>query len=170
MHTNLKRIRSQNKMPQKLIVHYEDNDTVTINLGDGNVVHCLSIDDALAELAEQYNGWFKLTTKEKKEEQMKEVFAINMTGRAKANGWMEQDDLGDPVARLDDLTVAKGKRGVGVGRRIVEEFEQWSIDQYAKYMVIEAKRNSIPFWEKMGFDVDDQGSEISTGTKKCPII
>lgn len=75
----------------------------------------------------------------------------------------EEDDEGDLIVRIDYIGVPKDKRFGGLGRIEVNNIINWANKINAKYIVIESERMAIPFWKKMGFDIDDQGSEVSTG-------
>jgi len=85
---------------------------------------------------------------------------------AKVDLWIEEDDFGEPVTRIDSIKVPKSKRYKGEGKREVENIIKWSLEQGSKEIVIESERDAIPFWKKMGFDINDQGNEVSTGTLK----
>jgi hypothetical protein len=85
---------------------------------------------------------------------------------AKVDLWIEEDDFGEPVTRIDSIKVPKSKRYKGEGKREVENIIKWSLEQGSKEIVIESERDAIPFWKKMGFDIHDQGNEVSTGTLK----
>ena len=85
---------------------------------------------------------------------------------AKVDLWIEEDDFGEPVTRIDSIKVPKLKRYKGEGKREVENIIKWSLEQGSKEIVIESERDAISFWKKMGFDINDQGNEVSTGILK----
>lgn len=76
-----------------------------------------------------------------------------------------EDDMSDDdiAVRIDWISIPKKDRFKGLGRIEVNNIINWAKRIGAKYIVIESKRSAIDFWEKMGFDIDDQGSDISTG-------
>ena len=43
------------------------------------------------------------------------------------------------------------------------KIKEWGRENGAVRIVIESKRDAIPFWKRMGFQIYDQGSELSTG-------
>jgi GNAT superfamily N-acetyltransferase len=81
----------------------------------------------------------------------------------KVNVFIEKNDCGDLIIRIDDIRVPKKDRGNGMGRMEVENIIKWAKSNGINEIVLESKRDAIPFWEKMGFDIDDQGSRVSTG-------
>jgi hypothetical protein len=81
----------------------------------------------------------------------------------KINVFTEEDDVGELIVRIDYIEVPRTKRFSGIGKSEVNNIIDWANSIGAKYIVIEAERNAIPFWKKMGFDIHDQGSEVSTG-------
>jgi hypothetical protein len=81
----------------------------------------------------------------------------------KINVFTEEDDDGELIVRIDYIEVPRTKRFSGIGKSEVNNIIDWANSIGAKYIVIEAERNAIPFWKKMGFDIHDQGSEVSTG-------
>jgi hypothetical protein len=85
---------------------------------------------------------------------------------AKVDLWIEEDDFGELVTRIDSIKVPKLKRYKGEGKKEVENIIKWSLEQGSKEIVIESERDAIPFWKKMGFDINDQGNEVSTGILK----
>lgn len=83
------------------------------------------------------------------------------------NAWLEIDDLeNDLILRIDYIEVPFKKRKSGLGRIEVNKIIEWAKENGAKRIIIESERDAIPFWEKLGFDINDQGSEISTGILK----
>jgi len=81
----------------------------------------------------------------------------------KLDVFTEEGDEGELVVRIDSIIVPKSKRFGGIGRTEVENIIRWAREIGAEYIVLESERPAIPFWQKMGFDIDDQGSSISTG-------
>ena len=79
---------------------------------------------------------------------------------------MEFDDEGDIIARIDNITIPKANRLRGFGTIEVKNIIEWAKSKGVKGIVIESFRSAIPFWKKMGFDVWDQGSKVSTGFLK----
>lgn len=87
------------------------------------------------------------------------------------NAWIEEDENHfDPesddlakVCRIDWITVPKKLRGTGIGGDEVRRIIQWAKDNNCDYIVIESERRAIDFWERMGFEIDDQNSDPSTG-------
>ena len=88
---------------------------------------------------------------------------IQLDKTIKLNVFTEEDDEGELVVRIDSIVVPKSKRFGGVGRLEVENIIKWSISIGAKYIILESERPAIPFWKKMGFDINDQNSSVSTG-------
>ena len=82
----------------------------------------------------------------------------------KVDAFTEEDDYGDMVVRIDYIEVPKMDRFKGEGKKEVESIIEWAKSIGAYNIVIESKRDAMPFWERMGFDIDDQGSKVSTGT------
>jgi GNAT superfamily N-acetyltransferase len=82
---------------------------------------------------------------------------------AKCDVYTEFDDEGDTIVRIDSIKIAKINRHKGLGTLEVKSIIEWAKSNGAKGIVIESFRKAIPFWEKMGFDVCDQGSKVSTG-------
>ena len=72
----------------------------------------------------------------------------------------EENGLG---VRIDSIIVPKKFRYSGIGRTEVENIIRWAKEIDANYLIIESDRPAIEFWKKMGFDIHDQGSELSTG-------
>ncbi len=88
------------------------------------------------------------------------------TEKAKVDAWIEHADDGDVIneleARIDDIKIAKNMRGYGLGKKIVDDIKIWAMKNCAKRIVLESTRNAMGFWKRMGFDIYDQGSSIST--------
>lgn len=77
-----------------------------------------------------------------------------------------ETEIGDEfekVVRIDDIKIPLSKRLQGLGKKEVDNVKNWASKNNADLIAIEAKRESIPFWEKQGFEILDQGAEISTG-------
>ena len=97
-----------------------------------------------------------------KDEQIEQLKYTPIT-LAKCNVFTELNDEGDIIVRIDSIQIAKVNRHKGLGTLEVKSIIEWAKSNGAKGIVIESFRNAIPFWEKMGFDVWDQGSKVSTG-------
>jgi len=79
------------------------------------------------------------------------------------NAFSEPDDEGNLTVRIDSLIVPTYQRHKNFGRHEVERIISWAREIKAKYIVIESLREVIGFWKKMGFEIDDQGEDVSTG-------
>lgn len=80
------------------------------------------------------------------------------------NAFSEHDDEGNIVVRIDSLIVPPYLRYKNFGRNEVRKIIDWAKGIKAKYIVIESLHEVIGFWKKMGFDIDEQGEDVSTGT------
>jgi len=86
---------------------------------------------------------------------------------ARVDVWLEEDDdTGDTIVRIDSIEVPKSKRGKGEGTKEVANIIKWGKKNGATSIVVESERKAIPFWKKLGFNIFDQGSEVSTGVLK----
>ena len=83
---------------------------------------------------------------------------------AKVEVWLEKNDEGEVVTRIDHIEIPESKRFAGEGTKEIKNIMAWSKKNGSVQIVIEAERDAIPFWKKIGFDITDQGSRVSTGT------
>ena len=96
----------------------------------------------------------------------------NPTTEAKVDAFSETDDIGYPDShlglqvRIDNIVVPKSKRSKGIGTKEFNSIVKWAKSIGAEQIIIESERDAIPFWEKMGFEINDQGSDVSTGIYK----
>ncbi len=72
-------------------------------------------------------------------------------------------DPSERILYLDWLWVKPAMRLIGQGRRVYSELEDWAKKHKAQEVVIEAHREAIPFWEKMGFEVNDDSADRTDG-------
>ena len=88
--------------------------------------------------------------------------------QAKVNAFTEFDEDKDGneilVVRIDSIVVPKKLRGKGIGKREFYNILKWAKSKGATMIILESERNAISFWKHLGFDVLDQGSEVSTAT------
>jgi GNAT superfamily N-acetyltransferase len=88
--------------------------------------------------------------------------------QAKVNAFTEFDEDKDGneilVVRIDSIVVPKKLRGMGIGKREFYNILEWAKSKGATMIILESERDAISFWEHLGFDVLDQGSEVSTAT------
>jgi hypothetical protein len=95
------------------------------------------------------------------------VFSEGLTYTPKSNvtidAFSEFDDEGVPQVRIDNMEVPKRDRMKGKGRAEFSEVEAWAREIGAERIIIESERDAIPFWKAIGFDIDNQGGEVSTG-------
>lgn len=90
------------------------------------------------------------------------------------SAWIEEDenhfnpeaDEYAKVARIDWITVPKKLRGTGIAGDEVRRIIDWAGDNDCDYLVIESERRANDFWEHMGFELDYQGSDPTTGYYK----
>ncbi len=57
---------------------------------------------------------------------------------------------GGPTAWVDELLVIESLRGTGIGRQLVDAFEQWAKDRQS-VLVSLATRGAAAFYEKRGY-------------------
>jgi GNAT superfamily N-acetyltransferase len=88
--------------------------------------------------------------------------------QAKVNAFTEFDEDKDGneilVVRIDSIVVPKKLRGMGIGKKEFYNILEWAKSRGASMIILESERDAISFWEHLGFDVLDQGSEVSTAT------
>ena len=88
--------------------------------------------------------------------------------QAKVNAFTEFDEDKDGneilVVRIDSIVVPKKLRGLGIGKKEFYNILEWAKRKGATMIILESERSAISFWEHLGFDVLDQGSEVSTAT------
>ena len=90
---------------------------------------------------------------------------------AKTKVVLEIEDLGNIKnnyiglqVRIESIIVNRKDRGKGIGTVEVNNIIQWALDIGAGEIILESKRSAIPFWKKMGFEINDQKDKISTCT------
>ena len=88
---------------------------------------------------------------------------------AKVEVWLEKDDDNNIVTRIDYIEVPKSKRLKGEGTKEIKNIIEWSKKNGATSIIVESEREAIPFWKKIGFNITDQGSDVSTGTFDLPL-
>lgn len=59
-------------------------------------------------------------------------------------------------AKINHIEVKASRRGEGLGRAAVIDFEKWAKKQGAKYVEIDVYKKSVGFWDKMGYDMEDE--------------
>lgn len=59
------------------------------------------------------------------------------------------------VAKLDSLEISKDLQGKGLGTKYFNLFKEWAIENGAESIKIDAFKNSIGFWENMGFSLEE---------------
>lgn len=76
-------------------------------------------------------------------------------------------------AKLDHIEVKASQRGSGIGSKAVAHFEKWAKKRGAKHVEIDAYKKSIPFWNKMGYELEKDFAvmygykqDYKTGIKK----
>jgi len=88
--------------------------------------------------------------------------------QAKVDAFTEFDEDKDGneilVVRIDSIVVPKKMRGMGIGKKEFYNIVEWAKSKGAVMIILESKRSAISFWKKLGFDILDQGSDVSTAT------
>jgi GNAT superfamily N-acetyltransferase len=57
-------------------------------------------------------------------------------------------------AKLRSIEIKSSLRGQGLGEKYVKEFENWAKKNGAKLVKIDAYKQSIHFWKKMGYKLE----------------
>ena len=55
------------------------------------------------------------------------------------------------VAWIEEIMVIEKQRGMGIGRALVQAFEQWAISRGAKLVAL-ATRRAAPFYSALGYE------------------
>lgn len=58
------------------------------------------------------------------------------------------------TARIGRVGVAEGSRGLGVGRRVIEEAEAWAKELGIHRVVITSQKQAVGFYERLGYTVN----------------
>jgi hypothetical protein len=101
-----------------------------------------------------------------RESNIEEKFNYKPITSAKVDVWIEENDFGDSITRIDNIKIPKSQRNKGQGRTEVENIIKWAKENGSVEIVIESERRAISFWKKMGFVIYNQGGEVSTGILK----
>lgn len=101
-----------------------------------------------------------------RESNIEKKFNYKPITTAKVDVWIEENDFGEPITRIDNIKISKSQRNKGQGRKEVENIIKWAKANGSVEIVIESERQAIPFWKKMGFVMYDQGDDVSTGILK----
>lgn len=56
-----------------------------------------------------------------------------------------------PVAWVEEITVAEHSRRHGIGRLLMQEFEQWAAARGARLVAL-ATRRAVPFYQALGYE------------------
>lgn len=81
-------------------------------------------------------------------------------------------DKSTGVAKLGYVKVPSAARNRGAGTKLVSDFEKWAKSLGAHTVEIDAHKDSIDFWRKLGYDVGElevisgYKQDYATGTKK----
>ena len=59
-------------------------------------------------------------------------------------------------AKLNYIKVKPQDRGAGIGKKAVTDFEKWAKSKGAKYVEIDAYKKSIPFWQKLDYEIEKE--------------
>ena len=62
-------------------------------------------------------------------------------------------ELGNGQTQIGRMAVLAQFRGVGIGKQILEKLVELAISQGAKTIILHAQLSAIPFYEKLGFQV-----------------
>ena len=62
-------------------------------------------------------------------------------------------ELGNCQTQIGRMAVLAQFRGVGIGKQILEKLVELAISQGAKTIILHAQLSAIPFYEKLGFQV-----------------
>ena len=62
-------------------------------------------------------------------------------------------ELGNCQTQIGRMAVLAQFRGVGIGKQILEKLVELAISQGAKTIILNAQLSAIPFYEKLGFQV-----------------
>ena len=104
--------------------------------------------------------------KEKITEDTGVCFVVEVEGKVVgylAGGIRGEDWLKPKRSEIDNMFVAKGFRGRGIGKALVKEFMKWSKEQRVKRVVVNAfwgNEDSIKFYKKVGFKNYDQSLQL----------
>ena len=60
------------------------------------------------------------------------------------------------TATLSSIEISKSKRESGIGTKVINDFEKWAKENGAKRIEINAYKDSIGFWEKMGYTMEKE--------------
>ncbi|MDF2934919.1 MAG: hypothetical protein K0Q90_292 [Paenibacillaceae bacterium] len=60
----------------------------------------------------------------------------------------------DGAARIGRVGVAAGSRGLGVGRRVIEEAEAWARELGIRRIIITSQKHAVGFYERLGYSVN----------------
>lgn len=56
-----------------------------------------------------------------------------------------------PVAWVEEITVAENSRRHGIGRLLMQQFEQWAAARDARLVAL-ATRRAVPFYQALGYE------------------
>jgi len=92
----------------------------------------------------------------------------NSKSNIRVDAWLQinEDDMDKTQVIIDFIEVPIEERFNGKGRKEVNKIINWAKEEGANEINIESKREAIPFWKRLGFEILDQGSEISSGWLK----
>jgi N-acetylglutamate synthase-like GNAT family acetyltransferase len=91
------------------------------------------------------------------------VLAGQIVGTA---AWQASDDSGS-TARIRDVFVDSMFLQCGIGRKMVADIEARAMQSGFTRFAIRATANSVPFFQRIGYDVASSGVSSSPGMKIC---
>ncbi|MFK7949542.1 MAG: GNAT family N-acetyltransferase [Saprospiraceae bacterium] len=77
-------------------------------------------------------------------------------------GCMVLQDYGEGQAKMRQVAVAKNQQGKGIGKKMVNFFEQYARQNGFKKVVLHAREVACPFYDKLGYDkVGERFEEVN---------
>jgi N-acetylglutamate synthase-like GNAT family acetyltransferase len=96
-----------------------------------------------------------------------ELYVAELVGQIVGTAaWQASDDSGS-IARIRDVFVDGMFLQCGIGRRLVADIESRAMQSGFTRFAIRATANSVPFFQRIGYDVASSGVSTSPGMKIC---
>ncbi len=76
-------------------------------------------------------------------------------------------EITNDTASLGRVVVLPEYRGAGLGSRVVEEAEAWIGELGYKRIVIDSRVEAVPFYEKLGFNMEAGAEAEMNGVFEC---